>query len=107
MMKIFNQTVDFTDKVNFIDDQGIMLGYDLEQDCCETAEWDIPDLNLNTEASKGITEIPYRFDDEFIEKTEDRREEQYIAKFRLLPDDRANKPDLARSGNHHNGYYSP
>jgi len=42
-MKIFNQTAEFPSKVNFIDENNVVLGYDLSQQCCERADWFILD----------------------------------------------------------------
>ena len=45
-MKIFNKKENFADKVNFADKNGVLLGYDLSQDCCEEADWFINDKPL-------------------------------------------------------------
>ena len=42
-MKIFNKTEPHEFKVNFVDENNVMLGYDLMQDCCEDANWFIAD----------------------------------------------------------------
>jgi hypothetical protein len=42
-MKIFNKTADWSDKVNFVDDNNVVLGYDMGQCCCEHADWFIAD----------------------------------------------------------------
>jgi len=39
-MKIFNSSNSAWDeKVNFIDENNVILGYDMAQDCCENADW--------------------------------------------------------------------
>ena len=43
-MKIFDG--DF-DKVNFVDENNVFVGYDLLQDCCEDANWFIADREID------------------------------------------------------------
>lgn len=38
-MKIFDQVEPWYNKVNFVDENNVVLGYDLSQDCCEHADW--------------------------------------------------------------------
>ena len=38
-MEIFINIPGFHDKVNFVDDNNVVLGYDLSQRCCEQAGW--------------------------------------------------------------------
>jgi hypothetical protein len=106
MIKIFNQTEAFPGKVNFVDDRGVMLGYDMEQGCCEDASWNISALDLAETEDKGITDIPYHFDPEFFEAIEDgaQYDEGGAAKFRLLPD-AGGEPVYLVLSNSHNGYY--
>ncbi len=47
-MKIFDQTEEFPGKVNFVDENNVCLGYDLQQDCCEDADWFISDKEEKT-----------------------------------------------------------
>lgn len=42
-MKIFNKVKNFEGKVNFVDQNNVFLGYDLETSCCEEAYWFISD----------------------------------------------------------------
>lgn len=42
-MKIFNKSGNWTSKVNFVDENNILLGYDIGQSCCEQADWFISD----------------------------------------------------------------
>ena len=47
-MKIFDQTEEFPGKVNFVDENNVCLGYDLQQGCCENADWFISDKEVET-----------------------------------------------------------
>jgi len=42
-MRIFNKTETWSSKVNFVDDNNVVLGYDTVQSCCEHADWFIAD----------------------------------------------------------------
>ncbi len=45
-------TGSWSEKVNFLDDNAVFVGYDLSQDCCENADWYITDKI-----------VPYSYDD--------------------------------------------
>lgn len=45
-MKIFNDNKQWNEKVNFIDDNNVFLGYDIGQCCCEHADWYINDKEV-------------------------------------------------------------
>jgi hypothetical protein len=38
-MKIFNKVLGWTEKVNFVDENNVFLGYDITQCCCEEVGW--------------------------------------------------------------------
>jgi hypothetical protein len=113
--RIWNYTETFPGKVNFIDDNNVILGYDLGQDCCEQAFWTVSEAKDGSEPlyqgddteSKEIELEGYVFDPAFCERSDDDGREQYVAIFKLVY--RAygeEKPDLyVRLENHHNGYY--
>ena len=50
-MKIFNKTGNWENKVNFVDENNVVLGYDMEQCCCEDAGWFISDNEETTTVS--------------------------------------------------------
>ena len=114
--RIWNLTETFPGKVNFIDTNNVILGYDLGQDCCEHAFWTISEtLDGANPIHQGDNEAPqeieldgYCFDPEFCQRADNDGAEQYVATFKLVH--RAfgvTKPDLyVRLENHHNGYYS-
>jgi hypothetical protein len=115
--RIWNLTETFPSKVNFIDDNNVILGYDLNQDCCENAFWTIsespdgsnPIHEGSNEATKEIELDGYNFDPEFCKQEENADEEKYVATFKLVGRSwgEPKLPDLfLRLENHHNGYYS-
>ena len=117
MLKIWSYTKTFPDKVNFIDSNNIILGYDLSQSCCENATWAIgPNKDGSDSIHSGSDEESeefemdgYRFDPDFSEVNEDSYEEPggAYALFKLIHQAYgARKPPLyVRLENCHNGYY--
>tara|TARA_R110000772_G_scaffold143235_1_gene252731 strand:- start:8918 stop:9319 length:402 start_codon:yes stop_codon:yes gene_type:complete len=115
--RIWNLTKAFPGKVNFIDDNNVILGYDLESSCCENAFWTIsespdgsnPIHEGDGEAEKEIELDGYNFDPEFCEQVDNEVKERYSATFKLVSRSwgEPKLPDLfLRLENHHNGYYS-
>jgi hypothetical protein len=114
---IWNLTKAFPGKVNFIDSNNVILGYDLERSCCEYAFWNISeDYFGNNPIYMGDSENPqeieldgYCFDPEFYHRSDSDDSVEQVATFKLIGDRYTNPklPDLfLRLGNHHNGYYS-
>ena len=114
---IWNLTDAFPCKVNFIDSNNVILGYDLEQNCCEHAFWTIsetPDGKNPIHEGDGSTgkEIElkgYCFDPNYCQRHDDAEDGDYTATFKLVGNQWAKTklPDLfLRLENHHNGYYS-
>ena len=65
-MKIFNKIENFKTKVNFVDDNNVVLGYDIEQQCCEKANWFISDT-IDPKSGYQVVDLPnYNFDVRFI-----------------------------------------
>lgn len=96
--RIFNQTSIWPSKVNFIDTNNVVLGYDMFQCCCEHATWSVsrnkdgsdPILTDEIASNKDIKEIDldgYCFDPEFCELNENISvgDENNTATFRLQP----------------------
>jgi len=109
IMKIFDKT--HGEKVNFVDQNNVFVGYDLMQDCCEHADWFIADQTFPDEVPE-ITEAamleglePYSFDKEFFEEyTPASLESGGMAIFKLVAE---GQPDrYLHLYNNHNGYYS-
>ena len=75
-MKIFNKTqkAGWSDKVNFVDENNVMLGYDDEGQCSEDFGWAILDTVSDSaetiqENERGIIEMEgWTFDTSFFEK---------------------------------------
>lgn len=118
--RIWNLTETFPGKVNFIDSNNVILGYDLGQDCCEHAFWTIsetpdgknpihPIHEGDNDAVKEIELDGYCFDPSYCQRHDDEGREEYVATFKLVGRqwDKPKLPDLfLRLENHHNGYYS-
>ncbi len=101
---------DFENKVNFIDENDVFVGYDLSQSCCEYADWFLTDKkNLpkdfsfyDSEKNKSLDVSGYNFDTDYFEDgTTD--EGGYVA-FRLKK--KNSKNIYLYLFNMHNGYYS-
>lgn len=56
-MTIFNQTPTWPDKVNFVDENNVVLGYDLEQTCCEWSGWFIADQPYETLTLEQLSQL--------------------------------------------------
>lgn len=115
--RIWNLTETFPGKVNFIDSNNVILGYDLDQCCCEHTFWTIsktldgenPIYRGDNEAVKEIELDGYCFDPNYCQRHDDDSKEEYVAVFKLEGRQRTNPklPDLfLRLENHHNGYYA-
>ncbi len=99
-------------KVNFVDDNNVLLGYDLETNCCEIASWFITDTPLDSknplpETKTQPTELPgFNFDTSYLIKDNnpDVFDEGAIVTFRLFNSEGQEK--FLHLYNMHNGYYS-
>lgn len=105
-MKIF---LNLEDKVNFVDQNNTLIGYDLSQSCCEHAGWYISESKRTDTDDKTALSITdgldgYVFDSDYFEQVEGA--DVYdggMVRFRLVED---GKPDLfLHIFNSHNGYY--
>lgn len=103
------------EKVNFVDDNNVFVGYDLGQDCCEYADWYIGTELWSGQSLHGNSCIrpknedlvDYQFDQEFFQHLDERDRGELdggsIVAFRLVAE---GKPDLyLHLFNCHNGYY--
>lgn len=103
--------------MNFIDENNIILGYDLDQDCCECAGWFISD-NIAIEITEpysngedfkltGEMELilkDYVFDTGFYMEKHYGYAENNLAVFRIVNDLKQEK--FIHIFNIHNGYYA-
>ena len=115
-MKIFEGTPkgDYGEKVNFVDDNNVFVGYDMEQDCCEQADWFIADevaVKMPEKLNNGEGLEGYSFDPNYMEEKdsleysdmeENSLDEGGMVVFRLFGDG-ADK--FLHLFNCHNGYY--
>jgi len=110
-MRVFYKEAPFGSKVNFVDDNNILIGYDNEDDCCAQGGWFISDKKdewLDETFKEEALDMPgWNFDMkycEFLEHPDGYREsENDAAQFRLVKDDDEKFLTLY---NFHNGYYS-
>ena len=116
-MKIFTQDAGWDSKVNFVDENNVLLGYDLGQCCCENADWFISDTvkvnklegipldELATKIKDGVYSMDgWVFDNEYFKEVEDYSlfDEGKMVIFRIVKDDQTRFIHLF---NCHNGYY--
>jgi hypothetical protein len=101
-MKVFEHET----KVNFVDENNVLVGYDLEQACCEDAGWfiasspceDVPSSpNDKTDYPGFVFDVGY--DSPSIE---DQEFELYMTVFRLT---KGTEQLFVHLYNIHNGYY--
>ena len=102
-MKVFDRD----DKINFVDDNNVFVGYDIEQDCCERADWFVS-VKEKCSIPPVIIKLSlddYNFDTSYFKKVEslDIFEEGGMVIFKLTSPD---KPSLyLHLFNVQNGYY--
>ena len=102
-MKIFEQN----GKVNFVDDANVFVGFDYQQDCCESFGWSLtnePPKALEV-GPHGIDPTGYNFDTAFFDDRVPEScyvEDGGLAIFRLTRGETAIYLTLWNS---HNGYY--
>jgi len=121
-MKIFDQVVPFATKVNFVDENNVVLGYDMATLCCEYAGWFIADVITNRtpnphdhrvfldrDSRPEVIDMPgWCFDTDFFQKIEGECDDPGMARntevavFRIT-----NGPaeKFMHLFNCHNGYY--
>ena len=119
MIKVFDETSGWSQKVNFVDHNNVFVGYDMDEQCCEIAGWYIgteasyrmpPNYLGNTREGEDLS--AYEFDQEFFQRWdyENTPEDEHrfdgggVVIFKLVS---AKGPDLyLHLYNNHNGYYS-
>lgn len=110
-MKIFNKTENWSSKVNFVDDNNVVLGYDTDQSCCEYADWFIADAPTEKCVDRKDTpdgtpeEMPgWNFDPTYIREVSGESEFDAggMAIFRIVKD---GAEKFVHIFNSHNGYY--
>lgn len=118
-MKIFDSGENgWDEKVNFVDDNNVLVGYDMAQSCCERADWFISKTEDNNYPENGnkITEglEDYFFDKDYFVEVEPAQEgsDDYkysvldsggMVRFKLIAQDK--EPLYLHIYNSHNGFY--
>jgi hypothetical protein len=111
-MKIFTTDTDhYNQKVNFVDDNNVMLGYDTEQSCCESADWFIADHPAKEIIDRKEDDVPelleWSFDPSYFVKVEPSECEQLdsggMVIFRIT--NKEGQAKFVHLYNCHNGYY--
>lgn len=105
-MKIFTKESGWSEKVNFVDENNVLVGYSMAQHCCEQADWFISDrIEKEIKDKKEFDLTNYKFDiNFFVESSEGEYDELNIAIFRLI--NNKGSTLFLHLFNCHNGYYS-
>ena len=109
-MMIFTTENSFNDKVNFVDQNNVVLGYDMKQDCCEYANWFIADYVvfnelLDTPDVNDLDLNDWYFDTEYFTHFEEhpKLEDGKMAVFRIT---NGTEEKYIHLYNCQNGFYS-
>jgi len=112
-MKIFNKVGGFESKVNFVDENNVVLGYNLQQSCCEHADWFIasrPNNKIPRRFSRSNNKkapVPnlagWLFDKTYFKECGQSDNYDHMAIFRIV---RGKQKKYIHIFNCHNGYYS-
>lgn len=106
-MRVLTPANSFPEKINFIDDNNVLVGFDMQGQCCEDFGWYISEEKKTEPNQKdGIQDLEqknvlikdYSFDPNFFEEID------AVVRFKLI-DDKNNELYL-HLFNFHNGYYS-
>jgi hypothetical protein len=93
--------------VNFVDDNNVLVGYDMDADCCEDFGWyfEFPDGSRSDPDEENIDLDGFQFDPKFCELRQVPKSQEGggEAIFKLTKGDKEIKLVLF---NYHNGYYS-
>lgn len=96
-------------KINFVDSNNVLVGFDYTQNCCEIFGWSITkdEPTAQVIGDNGLDYSGFVFDRTFIDKTVASMPESYevggYVMFRLVNGD---EQMFLTFWNHHNGYYS-
>ncbi len=110
-MKVFtNSEGCWSSKINFADENNVVLGYDTNQDCCEHADWFVSEeieqyeYGTDYDCKKEFPSEKYVFDKDFFRSPENGGdlEDGSMVVFKLVS---PAEPDLyLHIFNSHNGY---
>lgn len=108
-MKVFENIKEFEDKVNFVDDNNVFVGYDMSHNCCESFGWYIENqvTEYHDEQPEGCIDFDaegYVFDREYFVKCRMKwLLEGAMVVFKLTCEGSPDK--YLHIFNSHNGYY--
>ena len=109
-MKIFNDNENsWSEKVNFVDDNNVLVGFDMSSCCCESFGWFVcskePTEIIDEENAEKLKTEGYQFDVDYFKEIdpEDKWDEGGMAIFRLV---KGEDEMFLALHNTHNGYYS-
>ena len=113
-MIVQDQCAAFPTKVNFVDENGVILGYDMLSCCCEDFGWFLADVECSvTQPQSDATRFEWEgwtFDpDYFMEFPNVEGDEGGLVVFRLVKDKTetsAAEEKFLHLFNCHNGYYA-
>jgi hypothetical protein len=106
-MKIFTPENSFLDRLNFVDNNNVLVGFEIAPQCCEQFGWYLShekrtDTNSSDTYSGDISD--FNFDPNYFEEVETSSNCLGIVRFKLID---ANKNEIfLHLFNDHNGYYS-
>lgn len=104
----------YSNSINFVDEKNVFVGYDMEQSCCENANWFISNKEENQpmEGNGILDKLDlYNFDIKYFVEVEGKLDEDDMSwldsggmvRFKLISE---GKSDLfLHLYNSHNGYY--
>ena len=116
-MKIFNETEPWLSKVNFVDENNVVLGYDMNQLCCEDANWFIADTPNTSDYTilQDFDVSDWCFDPAYFKSIENCSgySESNFAIFKIVKKNTLHDPNRSSDDekyiylyNVHSGYYS-
>jgi hypothetical protein len=112
-MKIFINNEIWNEKVNFVDENNVLLGYSMSQNCCEDADWFIddkpwmtrtPDNRQDYQKTEGYD--GWVFDTTYYQLIEDKEDIFDCGGMAIFKITKDGKEKFIHIFNHHNGYYS-
>lgn len=102
----------YSKKINFVDRNNVIVGYDYEQDCCESFGWQVTASSIVTSEELFVEQKVYELDGYVFDRSffmqrnlvGNDSDKESVATFRLLKRDAPDK--FLHIFNFHNGYYS-
>ena len=107
---IGNKITSDYDKINWIDQNNVVFGYDDYQQCCESWGWGVYDPETGEEVAEDPAGLPYHFDFEAGAREDEARifsdvDPYDTVQVTLVHDDDPKKKLIFECFNCHNGWY--